>query len=430
MPPLPRTIVVRGPCFTGGNPKNVNWLDGMPLIVSAASTALAPGTGSTAMPSSSAARINWSPGSESSGVPASVTTATDSPCRSRSSRAGRRAASLWACRLTIGVSMPACASSFAVRRVSSAAITRTSRSTRSARSVMSSRLPMGVATTYKRPGAGRGSTEGIVHWEIGPRRPSGHLLCPCERMRSAETLPHFAADYLAWRHEVQPTAATFDGVHVHDDLLEDFSRAAIDRQIRDLNGFARRLASMTVDAIPPAERADHAALMANAQGAAARARGHPHLGARPADLRRHDRHEPRGAGHLHLRARRRTRPPTALQAPAGRRRPRRGPHERPRTRRHLHQDRHRDAPRRGELPRPRPAARAARGGRPLAAGRPGRCGDAGQDVHRTLRARTGGGHGPEGQGHLPDRQGQARAEAEARGRRHARHRCAAAHCRA
>ena len=83
-------------------------------------------------------------------------------------------------------------------------------------------------------------------------------------MRSAETLPHFAADYLAWRHEVQPTAATFDGVHVHDDLLEDFSRASIDRQIRDLNGFARRLASMSSDAVP-AERADHAALMANAQ---------------------------------------------------------------------------------------------------------------------------------------------------------------------
>ena len=67
-------------------------------------------------------------------------------------------------------------------------------------------------------------------------------------MRSAETLPHFAADYLAWRHEVQPTAATFDGVHVHDDLLEVFSRAAIDRQVRDLNGFARRLASMPIDA--------------------------------------------------------------------------------------------------------------------------------------------------------------------------------------
>jgi uncharacterized protein (DUF885 family) len=83
-------------------------------------------------------------------------------------------------------------------------------------------------------------------------------------MRSAETLPHFAADYLAWRHEVQPTAATFDGIHVHDDLLEDFSRASIDRQIRDLNGFARRLASMSSEAVP-AERADHSALMANAQ---------------------------------------------------------------------------------------------------------------------------------------------------------------------
>ena len=84
-------------------------------------------------------------------------------------------------------------------------------------------------------------------------------------MRSAETLPHFAADYLAWRHEVQPTAATFDGVHVHDDLLEDFSRAAIDRQVRDLNGFARRLASMPIDAVPASERADHAALTANTQ---------------------------------------------------------------------------------------------------------------------------------------------------------------------
>ena len=85
-------------------------------------------------------------------------------------------------------------------------------------------------------------------------------------MRSAETLPHFAADYLAWRHEVQPTAATFDGVHVHDDLLEDFSRAAIDRQVRDLNGFARRLASMSIDALSASEKADHAALVANTQG--------------------------------------------------------------------------------------------------------------------------------------------------------------------
>ena len=85
------------------------------------------------------------------------------------------------------------------------------------------------------------------------------------RMRSAESLPHFAADYLAWRHEAQPTHATFDGVHLHDDLLEDFSRAALDRQVRDLNGFARRLAAMSVEAMVVGDRADHDALTSSVQ---------------------------------------------------------------------------------------------------------------------------------------------------------------------
>lgn len=84
-------------------------------------------------------------------------------------------------------------------------------------------------------------------------------------MRSAETLPHFAADYLGWRHEAQPTHATFDGVHLHDDLLEDFTRAALDRQVRDLNGFARRLAAMSVEVMSPGDRADHEALTASVQ---------------------------------------------------------------------------------------------------------------------------------------------------------------------
>lgn len=84
-------------------------------------------------------------------------------------------------------------------------------------------------------------------------------------MRSAESLPHFAADYLAWRHEAQPTHATFDGVHLHDDLLEDFSRAALDRQVRDLNGFARRLAAMSVETMPAVDRADHDALTSSVQ---------------------------------------------------------------------------------------------------------------------------------------------------------------------
>ena len=39
-------------------------------------------------------------------------------------------------------------------------------------------------------------------------------------------------------YEINPTTATFDGVHVHDDLLEDFGRQAVDAQVRTLGGFA------------------------------------------------------------------------------------------------------------------------------------------------------------------------------------------------
>src|SRR5918993_1573506 len=62
-------------------------------------------------------------------------------------------------------------------------------------------------------------------------------------MYSAEPLPHFVDEYLAYLHEVHPTSATFDGVHLHDDLLEDYGRQAVDGQIRDLCALARRLVS-------------------------------------------------------------------------------------------------------------------------------------------------------------------------------------------
>ena len=52
-------------------------------------------------------------------------------------------------------------------------------------------------------------------------------------MYSAEPLPHFVDEYLSYLYEVHPTNATFDGVHLHDDLLEDLGRPAIDAQIRD-----------------------------------------------------------------------------------------------------------------------------------------------------------------------------------------------------
>ena len=85
-------------------------------------------------------------------------------------------------------------------------------------------------------------------------------------MYSAEPLPHFVDEYLAYLYEVHPTSATFDGVHLHDDLLEDYSRPAVDRQIRDLGGFARRLTAIDPVRLTPVERLERPALEASIRG--------------------------------------------------------------------------------------------------------------------------------------------------------------------
>jgi len=82
-------------------------------------------------------------------------------------------------------------------------------------------------------------------------------------MYSAEPLPHFVDEYLAYLYEVHPTMATFDGVHVHDDLLEDFGRRAIDAQVRELGGFARRLAAIDPQRLTEVERLERPALEAS-----------------------------------------------------------------------------------------------------------------------------------------------------------------------
>ena len=82
-------------------------------------------------------------------------------------------------------------------------------------------------------------------------------------MYSAEPLPHFVDEYLSYLYEVHPTNATFDGVHLHDDLLEDWSRQAIDAQVRDLGGFARRLAAIDPARLTDTERLERPALDAN-----------------------------------------------------------------------------------------------------------------------------------------------------------------------
>src|SRR5215469_2416494 len=60
-------------------------------------------------------------------------------------------------------------------------------------------------------------------------------------MGVSEPLPHFVDDLLGYLHETHPTHATLDGVHTHDDLLEDVSRHAIDAEVHALAGYLRRL---------------------------------------------------------------------------------------------------------------------------------------------------------------------------------------------
>ena len=82
-------------------------------------------------------------------------------------------------------------------------------------------------------------------------------------MYSAEPLPHFVDEYLAYLYEVHPTNATFDGVHLHDDLLEDYSRQAIEAQVRTLGGLGRRLAAIDPGRLTEVERLEKPALEAS-----------------------------------------------------------------------------------------------------------------------------------------------------------------------
>jgi uncharacterized protein (DUF885 family) len=82
-------------------------------------------------------------------------------------------------------------------------------------------------------------------------------------MPVAEPFPHLVDDYLQYLYEAHPTAATLDGVHVHDDLLEDFRRSAIDSHLGALAGFARRLDAVPPHTLTPTERVEHAVVSAN-----------------------------------------------------------------------------------------------------------------------------------------------------------------------
>src|SRR6187401_333511 len=82
-------------------------------------------------------------------------------------------------------------------------------------------------------------------------------------MHAAEPLPHFVDDYLSFLYEVHPTGATMDGVHVHDDLIEDYRRSAIDTHVSALAGFGRRLDGIPVDTLQTLEQIEHQIVASN-----------------------------------------------------------------------------------------------------------------------------------------------------------------------
>ena len=76
-------------------------------------------------------------------------------------------------------------------------------------------------------------------------------------MIASEPLPHFVDDLLGYLHETHPTHATLDGVHTHDDLLEDLTRHAVDAEAHALSGYLRRLDEINRDALTDVERLEH-----------------------------------------------------------------------------------------------------------------------------------------------------------------------------
>jgi uncharacterized protein (DUF885 family) len=84
-------------------------------------------------------------------------------------------------------------------------------------------------------------------------------------MIASEPLPHFVDDLLGYLHETHPTHATLDGVHTHDDLLEDVSRHGIDSEAHALAGYLRRLDEINRDALTSIERLERRMLTAHLQ---------------------------------------------------------------------------------------------------------------------------------------------------------------------
>jgi hypothetical protein len=82
-------------------------------------------------------------------------------------------------------------------------------------------------------------------------------------MHPSEPFPHFVDDYLAYLCEVRPSHASLDGIHLHDDLLEDLSRPAVDAHLQALAGFGRRLAQISPADLPPVQAVERGIVAAD-----------------------------------------------------------------------------------------------------------------------------------------------------------------------
>ena len=82
-------------------------------------------------------------------------------------------------------------------------------------------------------------------------------------MYPSEPFPHFVDDYLNYLYEVFPSQAGLDGIHLHDDLLEDLSRSGVDAHVHALAGFGRRLHQIEPAPLPPVEQVEHPIVASN-----------------------------------------------------------------------------------------------------------------------------------------------------------------------
>ena len=143
--------------FRGRNPSTQKRSVGRPLITSAATTEVGPGTMLTSSPASESRETSNVPGSEMPGVPASLTTATVPPSATHACTRSTRAPSLCPCRdksrspCDPPAGMPIAERRALVRRVSSQQIRSATSRTCRARVERSPRFPMGVATRTNRP---------------------------------------------------------------------------------------------------------------------------------------------------------------------------------------------------------------------------------------------------------------------------------------